>query len=85
MSVSSCNDSLLLFCLPDPASSPGDIVVGDVTKDKIPLEWTKPKQDGGSPISGYHVEKLNPDTNRWERVNKTPIRGTKFTVSRSTY
>ncbi|XP_030829655.1 twitchin isoform X2 [Strongylocentrotus purpuratus] len=64
----------------DPASAPGDIVVGDVTKDKIPLEWTKPKQDGGSPISGYHVEKLNPDTNRWERVNKSPIRGTKFTV-----
>ncbi|XP_041468950.1 twitchin-like isoform X3 [Lytechinus variegatus] len=64
----------------DPASSPGDLVVGDVTKDKIPLEWTKPKQDGGSPVQGYHVEKLNPDTGKWERVNKSPIRGTKFTV-----
>ncbi|XP_071479592.1 twitchin-like [Diadema antillarum] len=64
----------------DPASAPGDLKVGDVTKDKIPLEWTKPKRDGGAPIQGYNVERKNPDTGKWEPINKTPIRGTKYTV-----
>ncbi|XP_072021853.1 twitchin-like isoform X7 [Amphiura filiformis] len=64
----------------DPASSPGTPVVEDVTKDAVKLSWEKPATEGGAPIEGYHVEKKNPDTGDWERVNDKPIKDTKYTV-----
>ncbi|XP_022091183.1 twitchin-like isoform X3 [Acanthaster planci] len=64
----------------DPALPPGQPVVEDVTKDSVGLSWTKPKDDGGSPIRGYYVEKKNPETGDWERVNKRPTKDTKYKV-----
>lgn len=64
----------------DPASAPGTPEVGDVTKDSVDLSWEKPTSEGGAPITGYHVEKKNPDTGDWERVNDKPIKDTKYKV-----
>ncbi|XP_038051694.1 twitchin-like [Patiria miniata] len=64
----------------DPALPPGEPVIEDVTKDSVTLSWAKPKDDGGSPIAGYYVEKKNPATGDWERVNKKPIKDTKYKV-----
>lgn len=47
------------------------------------LTWSKPKTEGGAPITGYHVERMNPATLAWEKVNLKPIpaKETHFVVS----
>jgi len=49
--------------------------VADADRDFIKIEWSEPK-DGGSPITGYVVERLdasNPNA-KWTPVNRTPVK-----------
>ncbi|XP_033116214.1 twitchin-like [Anneissia japonica] len=64
----------------DPATPPSELKIGDVTKNSMELSWTKPEDDGGSPVKGYYVEKKNPKTGEWERVNKYPLKDTNMTI-----
>lgn len=38
------------------------------------VNWEEPKYDGGSPITGYFIEKKETTSKRWARVNRDPIR-----------
>ena len=49
----------------------GPLKVTDVTKSGCHLEWKKPEDDGGKPITGYQVEKLDKSTGRWVPVGRT--------------
>lgn len=42
------------------------------------LTWFEPDEDGGSPITGYWIEKLDPESDKWIRCNKMPIKDTTF-------
>lgn len=42
-----------------------------MTKNGAKLEWEKPKDDGGTPISAYVVEKLDMQTGRWVPVGRS--------------
>lgn len=42
------------------------------------LNWFEPDEDGGSPITGYWVEKFDPESDKWIRCNKLPIKDTTF-------
>jgi len=42
-----------------------------VTKNGAKLKWDKPEDDGGKPITGYTVEKLDLATGRWVPVGRT--------------
>ena len=44
---------------------PDSIQVSDVRKDGCKVKWDKPKDDGGLPISGYVVEKMEVGTGKW--------------------
>lgn len=41
----------------DTPSRPSNPVIKDFDKDFVELGWDKPKTDGGSPITGYIIEK----------------------------
>ncbi|RUS77262.1 hypothetical protein EGW08_014976, partial [Elysia chlorotica] len=57
----------------DPADRPGKPEVKDRDRSFIELQWEPPKNDGGSPITGYEVERKEPKSNRWMKVSKTPV------------
>lgn len=43
------------------------------------LSWTPPYEDGGSPITGYHIERTTTKVTRWLRV-KAVVTDTTFKV-----
>lgn len=63
-----------------PPSPPGKPVVTDITENAATVAWTLPKSDGGSPITGYYLERREV-TGKWVRVNKTPLVDLKFRVT----
>lgn len=54
-----------------PGKPKGPLKVADVTKNGCKLKWGKPEDDGGKPITGYQVEKLDKSTGRWIPVGRT--------------
>nr|CAD7424747.1 unnamed protein product [Timema monikensis] len=54
-----------------PGKPKGPLKVSDVTKNGCKLKWDKPEDDGGKPITGYVVEKLDKSTGRWVPIGKT--------------
>lgn len=54
-----------------PGKPEGPLKVSDVTKSGCKLKWGKPEDDGGKPITGYVVEKLDKSTGRWIPVGRT--------------
>ena len=58
----------------DMSEPPRNLKVVSIDKQKAKLKWDPPKNDGGSPIEGYIVEKQVGNTNRWQRVNKVPLK-----------
>nr|XP_006823012.1 PREDICTED: titin-like [Saccoglossus kowalevskii] len=57
----------------DVPSSPGLPNIDCVTGKTMTLTWSKPSSDGGSPITGYYVEKKDQGTMRWARVNRFSV------------
>ena len=52
----------------DPPGPPINLIVSDITKATANLAWEVPEFDGGSPVTGYYIER-NIAT-RWVKVNK---------------
>jgi hypothetical protein len=51
----------LILCLADrPLPPQGPLDVSDITPETCSLSWRPPLDDGGSPITNYVVEKLDP-------------------------
>uniref|UniRef100_A0A8D3C596 Uncharacterized protein n=1 Tax=Scophthalmus maximus TaxID=52904 RepID=A0A8D3C596_SCOMX len=51
----------------------------DVTKSSVALAWSRPKDDGGSAITGYFVEYKMVSTETWSR-HQTKITSSMFTL-----
>lgn len=61
-----------LRSLSGPPSKPeGPLDVVDIFADRCALLWDKPKEDGGSPITHYVVEKMDHQKGEWEKVCDT--------------
>ncbi|XP_071120619.1 twitchin-like isoform X18 [Mytilus edulis] len=71
--------ALNVIVVDKPSKPEGPLECKDVTPDSCTLTWNKPKDDGGSPVSNYVVEKCDTRTGRWEPVSKF-VRGTKYEV-----
>lgn len=54
---------------PDPPKKPE---IKEVDKHSVELTWCQPDYDGGSPITGYVVERKDPITGIWRWALATP-------------
>ncbi|XP_014667690.1 PREDICTED: titin-like [Priapulus caudatus] len=72
-------ESLFSVTVLDKPHCPVQPEVTDVKKDNITIAWEKPEHDGGSPITGYIVEKRDTRDNRWETV-ATNVTETEWTI-----
>ena len=64
-----------------PTAPVGPLEVSDLKKDSAKLKWKPPEDDGGSPVTGYVVQKKPVSGGDWVSV-PTEIKGTEFTVTR---
>ncbi|CAH1785273.1 unnamed protein product [Owenia fusiformis] len=62
----------------DPPSKPGKPEIVDTNRDHIDIKWAEPKSDGGAPITGYDIERKDPKSDLWRKINSEPVQGTKF-------
>ena len=51
-----------------PSECEGPLEAFDITQDGCKLKWHPPKDDGGSEITNYVVEKKEADDDYWEKV-----------------
>ena len=51
--------------LAKPGKPEGPLEVTNVHKDGCKVKWDKPKDDGGLPITGYILEKMEAGTGKW--------------------
>jgi len=52
----------------DVPGVPKDVQVETVLEDFVKLSWTAPEDNGGSYITNYVIERLDPDTGKWLRT-----------------
>lgn len=51
----------------------------DHTENSITLAWTKPRTDGGTPVTSYAIEKREKGSDKWQPVSER-INDNKYTV-----
>ena len=61
-----------------PSAPEGPLQVSDVHNEGCKLKWKRPKDDGGTPISYYQVEKQDPQTGIWVPCGRSNEPGTFF-------
>ena len=72
----------MIFCPPlDPPGKPKPPTVSEIFKDSCIVTWEPPSHDGGSPITGYHLERRVTSSNRWIFVTRDAISDTTFKVT----
>lgn len=63
---------------PDP---PIQVEAQDPTSKSITVTWKAPDSDGGCPIQGYIVEKIEKDGDRYEKVTPSLVPGFSYVVT----
>ena len=56
------------FFIIDVPGAPRDAQVDSVFDDSATLSWRPPEEDGGSYVTNYIIEKLDPDLGRWVKA-----------------
>lgn len=63
LGTTSCSANVTVLDRPSPPQGP--LIVGEVTKQSCHLSWKSPKDDGGSPILHYIIEKMDTTRGTW--------------------
>lgn len=59
--------------LVDPPSAPEAPLIDEIFATTCRVQWSPPASDGGTPITGYIVERHLQGASRWSKVTKQPI------------
>ena len=51
-----------------PGAPQGPLMPSDVSRDSLTLSWKPPKDDGGSPLTNYIIDKLDSQFGGWVRA-----------------
>lgn len=62
----------------DVPSEPLNCHVNKTNKDCMFISWDKPESDGGSPITGYYIERKERNSLLWVKANDTVVRTTEY-------
>ena len=46
----------------------------DIFSDRATLTWQPPSNDGGTAITGYHLERSTNNSGRWVRITREPLK-----------
>ena len=69
----------VLSILTVAAGAPEKLNLDEITKDSATLSWSKPKNDGGSKLEGYVIEKKKPGED-WVECMEVPAHQTQAKV-----
>ena len=64
----------------EPPAEPRKVEIQNLDKTSCTIAWKAPEFDGGSPITGYYVERQTSFSPRWIKVNKTPTANTSLKI-----
>jgi titin len=57
----------------DPPSAPEAPLIDEIFATTCRVQWSPPTTDGGSPLTGYIVERRLQGASRWSKVTKQPV------------
>ena len=69
--------ALCFVSVADEPDAPGRPIVTDWDSDFVELEWTKPRHDGGAPVTGYIIQKKAKGSPIWQNAARVPADKTK--------
>ena len=67
----------------DEPDAPGKPLIMDWDKDHVDMEWPVPKSDGGSPITGYIIQKKEKGSPYWVNAVHVPAKTTSVSAEKS--
>ena len=65
-----------------PDRPEGPIEYPEITKDSVTLSWQPPNKDGGSPLTGYVIEKRDARRTQWVKAGSVDKDTTSFTAAK---
>lgn len=63
-----------------PSIPRGPIKVFDVLKNSASISWNAPEDDGGSPITGYVLERKESVRSFWSQIDRVPANITSYNI-----
>ena len=61
----------MIFFLVDVPTPPQNVCAKEVNKNHVVLIWDVPEKDGGSPITGYFIERKDVKKSSWISAGET--------------
>uniref|UniRef100_H2YFD5 Titin n=1 Tax=Ciona savignyi TaxID=51511 RepID=H2YFD5_CIOSA len=75
-----CTEAVTIQLSYKVPGAPASCTVSYACKDSIVVNWQEPVKDGGSQITGYHLEVKDRNSILWKKANRVVIRSTHFRV-----
>ena len=69
---------MFLFYLLAVPSAPEVPSVNEIFKDSCVITWRAPLSDGGTPVTGYFIERHTKSSPSWYRINTSPMSDTSY-------